>query len=400
MTQVNKISGNNLMAEASLATIERETSLALEPQAIGIVMPLGSQQGGAEALLQHFLRHGGHSYQYVCGFLEDGPLVAEARGLGYDTTIFPTTHLSHVSNYLKTLRSLRRWIKAKKLHMVVSWMPKAHMYVSPVALLLPVRAVWFQHGVPHKHPIDRLITLLPADGVLCCSKTSKRGQDQMFPARPSHVCYPGVALSAGEAKSKDEARESLGLPKTTPIIGMVARLEHWKGAHIFVDAAAQILKRYPEATLFIVGGKHPLDVAYSENVYAMVHKMNCGERLILAGQRPMTEVPLWQAAADVIVHPVVGVEPFGMSVVEAMGQGKVVVASDLGGPAEVIEHGVNGILIRGGDPDLLASTVIELLEDPSRRVAIEKQASLRALRFSVDAFAERFNEVMSKLLVA
>jgi glycosyltransferase involved in cell wall biosynthesis len=248
--------------------------------------------------------------------------------------------------------------------------------------------------------MDRLITLLPADGVLCCSKTSKRGQDQMFPVRPSHVCYPGVALSAGKAQSKEEARESLGLPKTTPIIGMVARLEHWKGAHIFVDAAAQILKHYPEATLFIVGGKHALDVAYSENLYAMVQKMNYGERLILAGQRPMTEVPLWQAAADVIVHPVVGVEPFGMSVVEAMGQGKVVVASDLGGPAEVIEHGVSGMLIRGGDPNLLASTVMQLLEDPSRRLAIEKEALLRAQRFSVDTFVERFNEVMSTLLVA
>jgi glycosyltransferase involved in cell wall biosynthesis len=400
MTQVKKISGNNLMAEASLATIEREAPRALEAQAIGIVMPLGSQQGGAEALLQHFLRHGDHRYQYVCAFLEDGPLVDEVRELGYDTTVFPTTHLSHLSNYLKTLRSLRKWIKAKKLHMVVSWMPKAHMYVSPVAWLLPVRAVWFQHGVPHKDRMDRLITLLPADGVLCCSKTSKRGQDQMFPVRPSHVCYPGVALSAGKAQSKEEARESLGLPKTTPIIGMVARLEHWKGAHIFVDAAAQILKHYPEATLFIVGGKHALDVAYSENLYAMVQKMNYGERLILAGQRPMTEVPLWQAAADVIVHPVVGVEPFGMSVVEAMGQGKVVVASDLGGPAEVIEHGVSGMLIRGGDPNLLASTVMQLLEDPSRRLAIEKEALLRAQRFSVDTFVERFNEVMSTLLVA
>ena len=149
-----------------------------------------------------------------------------------------------------------------------------------------------------------------------------------------------------------------------------------------------------------MGGKHPLDVAYSEKVYAMVQKMNYGTRLIMAGQRPMTEVPLWQAAADVIVHPVVGVEPFGMSVVEAMGQGKAVVASDLGGPSEVIENGVSGILIRGGDPGLLAATVIQLLEDPSRRVAIETQASLRARRFSVDAFAERFNEVMAKLLVA
>lgn len=388
------------MAEASVATVGLQRSRPVEPQAIGLVMPLGSQQGGAEALLQHFLRHGDHPYEYMCAFLEDGPLVAEVRALGYDTTVLPTTHLSHASNYLRTLRSLRRWIKAKDLHLVVSWMPKAHLYVSPVALFLPVQAVWFQHGVPHKHPIDRLITLFPANAVLCCSETSKRGQDQMFPVRASHVCYPGVALSAGEGISKDEARRILGLPKRTPVIGMVARLEHWKGAHIFVDAAAQILKRYPDATLFIVGGKHPLDVAYSESVYAMVQKMDYGDRFILAGQRPMSEVPLWQAAADVIVHPVVGVEPFGMSVVEAMGQGKVVVTSDLGGPAEVIENGVSGILIRREDSNLLASTVIQLLDDPSRRVAIEKQASLRAQRFSVNTFAERFNELMAKLLVS
>ena len=108
MTEVKKIPANNLMAEASLATIEPEASRALASPAIGIVMPLGSQQGGAEALLQHFLRHGNHRYEYVCAFLEDGPLVAEARALGYDTTVFPTTHLSHLSNYLKTLPSTKR----------------------------------------------------------------------------------------------------------------------------------------------------------------------------------------------------------------------------------------------------------------------------------------------------
>jgi hypothetical protein len=154
--------------------------------AIGIVMPWGSQRGGAEALLQHLLRRGGHEYKYVCAFLEEGPLVAEVRELGYDTIVFPTTRLSHLRNYLKTVRGLRSWMRAKRLRLVVSWMPKAHYYVSLAALLLPVRAVWFQHGVPYGHPIDRLTTLLPASAVLCCSQASKHGQDQMFPGRQSH----------------------------------------------------------------------------------------------------------------------------------------------------------------------------------------------------------------------
>jgi glycosyltransferase involved in cell wall biosynthesis len=387
------------MSVAALMATEGTAATFAEPKAIGIVMPLASQQGGAEALLQHLLRHREHAHRYVCAFLEDGPLVTEVREMGYDATVFPTTHLSHASNYLKTLRSLRTWIKTKRLRTVVSWMPKAHMYVSPASIFLPPAVVWFQHGVPHRHPMDRLIALFPAKAVLCCSETSKRGQEQMFPVRPSHVCYPGIMLSSETGKSKLQARKLLGLPETALIIGMVARLEHWKGAHIFVEAAANILERHPDATLFVVGGDHPLDVAYAERVKQMVRELDGGERFVLAGQRPMTEVPLWHAAADLIVHPVVGVEPFGMSVVEAMAAGKVVVASDLGGPAEVIQNGVSGILIRGGDAGLLASTVLQLLEDPDRRAAIEKQARLRAQSFSVDAFAERFNQLMTQLLL-
>jgi len=385
------------MSVAVLAAREEPTASLAEWRAVGIVMPLASQQGGAEALLQHLLRHRNHAHRYVCAFLQDGPLVKEVSGLGYDTTVFRTTHLSHASNYLKTVWSLRSWMKAKKLRTVVSWMPKAHMYVSPAAMFLGVRVVWFQHGVPHRHPMDRLISLFPAKAILCCSQTSKRGQDQMFPLRQSHVCYPGIVLSSGAATSKIDARRRLGLPEAVPIVGMVARLEHWKGAHIFVEAAAQIFECYPQATLFIVGGDHPLDPAYAERVKGLVREMKCGDRWILAGQRPMTEVPLWHAAADLIVHPVVGVEPFGMSVVEAMALGKVVVASDLGGPAEVIQNGINGILIPGGKASLLASTVSQLLEDPNRCAAIEKQASLRARSFSVDAFAGRFNELMTLL---
>jgi len=387
------------MSVAAQVTREGKAANLTEPAAIGIVMPLASQQGGAEALLQHLLRHRKHAHRFVCAFLENGPLVTEVRELGYDTTVFPTTHLSHAGNYVKTLRSLRAWIEAKRLRTVVSWMPKAHMYVSPASMFLPVAAVWFQHGVPHRHPMDRLISLFPAKAVLCCSETSKRGQDQMFPVRQSHVCYPGIVLSSEAGTSKTQARIRLELPETAPIVGMVARLEHWKGAHVFVEAAAKILERHPEARLFVVGGDHPLDVAYAERVRAMVRELHCGERFILTGQRPMTEVPLWHAAADLIVHPVVGIEPFGMSVVEAMAAGKVVVASDLGGPAEVIENGVSGILIRGGDAGLLASTVLRLLEDPDRRDAIEEQARLRAQSFSVDAFAARFNQLMTQLLL-
>ncbi len=391
------------MAEASVVKLATENGAVGQqsgpPQRIlvGVVMPLASQQGGAEALLLHFLRQHQPECDYSCVFLQDGPLVGEVQRLGYDTTVIPTTHLSRPSNYVQTIFALRKWIRAKNLRIVVSWMPKAHLYVSLASRLLPTKAIWFQHGVPYGHFMDRLITLFPAEAILCCSKTSKHGQDLMFPKRQSHVCYPGVAFPLTDLKTQEQARTLLNLPLDVPIIGMVARLEHWKGAHIFVEAAGAILECYPNATMFILGGEHPHDKPYAERVHAMVEKLDRGNHLLLAGQRQLTEVPLWQAAADVIVHPAVGVEPFGMAIVEAMALGKVVVASNVGGPAETIQSGVTGILIDRGDPGLLASTVIRLLEDRDLLSKIGKQAAIRARDFSAEVFASRFNLLMTGL---
>jgi glycosyltransferase involved in cell wall biosynthesis len=175
---------------------------------------------------------------------------------------------------------------------------------------------------------------------------------------------------------------------------MVARLERWKGAHVFVSAAKFVMDEYPDATLFIVGGPHSLDVGYSEEVRALLHKSGYGARFILAGQRSMAETLVWQTAADVIVHPVIGVEPFGMAVVEAMARGKVVVSSNAGGPSEIINNGVDGILIDSDNPELLGATLNHLLRNAELRAFLERNASARGRSFSVATFAGRFEELV------
>jgi glycosyltransferase involved in cell wall biosynthesis len=366
---------------------------------IALLMPLGSQVGGAEALLVHLLRNEDHRYRYVCAFLQDGPLVEEVRALGYDTTVFPATRVSDKKNYLKMVWALRSWLNEKQPYAAVSWMSKGHIYLGIAALFLDVKVLWYQHSVPSGTAyIDRFITTIPTKGVLCCSGTSQNCQDQLFPARQTFVCYPGVLMPLKGGPSQAEAREKLGLPKDAPVIGMVARLERWKGGYVFVLAARQILDSYPDARLFIVGGPHSLDPKYAEEVADMVKALDCGDRFILAGQRPMTEALLWQTAADVIVHPVTGVEPFGMAVVEAMAQGKVVVATNIGGPSEIIHDGIDGILIDRKNPKLLASTLVDLLDHPEKIRAIEQQAYDRGRSFSIPAFASRFEDIVAEVL--
>ncbi len=360
-------------------------------------MPLAHQQGGSEALLMHLLRQGSGRFRYTCFFLQPGPMVDEARALGYRAAVFPTTHLRDVANYSSAVRRIRTWIKQEGLAAVLSWMPKAHLYTAPAALRLGLVTLWFQHGISHRGAMDRITTLLPATRVVCCSAAARAAQDMLFPRRPSAVCYPGVNLPPADAVSRGEARRRLGLDPGRAVLGMVARLERWKGAHVFLQAA-RIASASIDATFFIVGGPHAMDMAYSVELQKMAEQSGMGDRLILAGQRPSAEVSLWQAAADLIVHPVTGTEPFGMAVVEAMSHGRVVIASRAGGLTEIIEENISGFLVKPGDADALAGAIVHTLQQPEVLDRVGAAARLRAQSFSVERMAARMDELLAETL--
>ncbi|WP_433975801.1 glycosyltransferase family 4 protein [Tunturiibacter lichenicola] len=364
---------------------------------VGLVMPLGQQRGGAEALLMNLLRHRSDQHHFVCAFLEDGPLVSKVKSIGYSARVFPTTRLTDPFNYLATIKNLSRWIAEEKLATVFSWMPKAHLYAGPAAYLRGARAIWFHHGITWGTRIDRIITRIPTAGILCCSNAGKEAQDKLKPARRTEVCYPGVTFPSDTPMDKAEARSQLGLATDIPIVGMVARWERWKGAHIFIQAADRLAFTRPSAHFFIVGGPHPRDLAYAEELRGLAAHSPLGDRLLLVGQLPPEQVPVWQAAADVIVHPVTSEEPFGMAVVEAMGMGKVVIASNAGGPAEIIHSGEDGLLVPRRDSAALAVAIDEMLDSPVRRNAIQERAFLRGRSFSVSVFVHRVDELITLL---
>lgn len=321
-------------------------------------------------------------------------MVVNARQLGYDTIVVPATRLSDIGNYLKTLLALRKWAVTQSLDIAFSWMTKAHLYASPAFFGLGTRNVWYQHGVPNGHFLDRISTILPAEAVFCCSETSKAYQDKIAPKRQSYVLYPGVSVDR-RGISKEMARTSLNLPQAAKVVCMVARLERWKGVHIFVQAAEQIAARFPEIVLTVIGGNHPADQEYAEELSREAQRCR---NLRLLGQKEMRETALWQAAADIVVHPVTGIEPFGMAVVEAMASGKAVISTNVGGPSEIIQDGTNGVLIDRGDPQQLVKAVIRMFDEPEKRRAIEEEAYRRALAFSIPAFVRSFETLLDRVL--
>jgi glycosyltransferase involved in cell wall biosynthesis len=162
-----------------------------------------------------------------------------------------------------------------------------------------------------------------------------------------------------------------------PVVGFVGRIEPRKGVLDLIAAAPAIRAGSPGAQVVIVGDD-PWDAFpdYLAQVRAA---------------RDVLHVPWHENAPGLMRHLDVLVvpshqEPFGTVISEAMAVGTPVVATRVGGLAEVVDDGVTGLLVEPGDPDALAAAVLEVL---GRRDAMSAAARQAARRFGADAYADR-----------
>ncbi len=161
------------------------------------------------------------------------------------------------------------------------------------------------------------------------------------------------------------AREDLGLAPGDVAVGMLGLLIPWKGHRVFVDAAARVLAERPRVRFFVIGGEVDAFRGYRAELERLVRERGIGDRFRFLGHRP--DVPRVVAGLDIMVHASTEPEPLGLVIAEGMVMEKPVIATDMGGPRELIEHGETGFLVAPGDPEALARAVVSLVDDPGLR---------------------------------
>jgi glycosyltransferase involved in cell wall biosynthesis len=161
-------------------------------------------------------------------------------------------------------------------------------------------------------------------------------------------------------------------------VGMVGRISRWKGQHIFIEAFS---RAFPSgsARAVIVGSPMFGESDYLAELEDQVARLRIGNRVQMTGF--VDDVSYYMRQFDVLVHTSIIPEPFGMVVVEGMAAGLPVIASNAGGPAEVITPGVDGVLYRPGDVEALAAALKRLEESPAERLALGQAALSRAAEF-------------------
>lgn len=352
-------------------------------------MPLAERKGGAELLLLHLLNasRGEPDLEYSVAFLNDGSMVEEVRRCCPHVKVFRAGRLRDLHRWIITVADLAAWLRKQKADLVMSWMSTAHLYGAPAALLAGLPNVWWQHGFAPRSWLERVIAWLPCRETFCCSAAVARWQRSLSAKASCVVIHPGVDQTVFDPLliPMQRQRVELGLPEEGLIVGMIGRLQQWKGMDVFVEAAAEIARERSDVHFLIVGGAHALEPAYPAALAQRIGERGLADRVTLAGFQP--NPALWMNACNVIVHASVTPEPFGMVILEAMALGKVVIASAAGGPLEVVEHGVNGYLSPPGDAPELTNALRHALTVGIDDSELRNKARLTASRFSMERFA-------------
>ena len=165
-------------------------------------------------------------------------------------------------------------------------------------------------------------------------------------------------------------KHKLGLDGSR-VIGFLGSYYAYEGLDLLIQALPLVLAQAPDVKVLLVGGG-----PQEANLKAQVAALNLADKVVFVGRVPHAEVNRYYDLVDLLAYPrhdmrltdlVTPLKPL-----EAMAQGRLLIASDVGGHKELIEDGVTGVLFRAGDAADLAAKAIATLN------LADAGASLRA----------------------
>ena len=362
------------------------------PAATPVVLVSTAKAGGAERALASLARHlPALGFRPVAVLLEEGPLRQWLAGAGCDQVVAAAPG-AQVAELVRGL------VRATGARVVVSNKWQSHVHGGAAALAEGLPAVWWQHDIAKRRPRHLAAAAIPAAAIVCTSDHALRAQRALTPDGNLVKVHPGVPVDeiAARAGTGAAVRRSLGW-EAGPIVGIVGRVERVKRQHVFLEAAALVARRRPDARFLVVGGP-PLtkESSYPEQVRRLAAELGIADRVGFTGHQD--DVPPWIDAMDVVVSTTDG-EAFGLVVAEAMALGTPVVAAAVGGPTEIVEDGESGLLAPPGRAEALAAAIGRVLDDGELAGRLARGGRERARLYTEERMAEEMAELLRTIAV-
>lgn len=249
---------------------------------------------------------------------------------------------------------------------------------------------YFDHVAFFFSVVDQL-----SDHVLCMSREIEREFPSDCRLAPRSVILDGPeksALIGGPVEPREAIARRYGLEPGSRLLACVGGIQRRKGQLDLVEAAALLVARFPDLVLVLCGDAS--DAEYHARVLRRIEALRLGARFRFPGFQ--SDVRSLLAHCELLVHPAHS-EGFGLVIIEAMAAGKPVVATRSGGPEEIVEDGVSGLLVPVGDPAALAAAIARVLDEPRLAGAMGRAAVQRAMLFTSEEAARPTEAIYERL---
>jgi glycosyltransferase involved in cell wall biosynthesis len=351
---------------------------------VAFVSQSGDVTGGAEESLALLLAHLPHDIDPRVVLFGDGAYARRLRELGLPVTIAPLAPRSAHATRERFARTalgaagdverLRRVLRELDVDVVHTNSVKAHVLAAPAARLAGRAAVMHLRDIltGTGRGVLRAVARAASRERIAISQAVA----DAYGLAHTSVIYNPLDLDAyRDLPDRAAARRALGLPEAGTIVGLVGRINRWKGHVAFLDVAARLAGR-DGVTFAIVGEPRFRDDDFAAELRARVAALGLRERVRFV---PWVADPRAVfAALDVNCNCSVR-EPLGRTILEAAACGVPSVAFDDGGPAEIVPAS-GGIVVRAGDVSAFAGAVATLLD------AANDASARAARRASADAY--------------
>lgn len=358
--------------------------------------------GGTEIQTLNLVRAlvtGRHQVVTVCYFEYSPEMVTRFQQAGSEVACLNKdgTRIRGWKGILFLFKGLRRVLKQYRPEVAhVQYMAPGAIPILLLHLLGMRQIIATAHTAADIYPSLRLVHFIQQHCVrafTCITERAERsffGTSQLYSEQTllkkrNHFTIYN-ALPAGISISRQA--ENQNQPLT---IGVVSRLENIKGMDLVVPAFAQVKACHPEMQLLIIG-----DGTLRKQMEKQAHKAGLEEAVEFVGRQPQEKLPDFYDRINILLIPSRS-EGFGLTAIEGMARGCVVVAARTGGLPEVVRDGEVGLLHEPEQVEDLAAQINKLIEQPALWKQLSNKASTYVQRFSFERFSQLFNNLYQKI---
>lgn len=315
----------------------------------------------------------------------------------------PSGIVYYLVNYRKKCNDIINFIKSKNLHIDI-------IHVNTMAVLegiylkkrLKTKLLWHVHEIIMSPKLvakflsycvgkysDIIVTVSEAvrENLIASKMVSSNKIRTIYNGIDSKVFNPNVKY--------DYLFKEWDIPKNSIRVGMIGRINSWKGQNDFLEATAPLLSQYSNLYIFIIGSAFKGQEWRVKKLKEKISQLNNHKRIIFSEFRKDNYAV--ENFFDILVLPSTNPDPLPTVVLEAMGCGKAIVGYSHGGVREMVKNNWNGLLAAPGSISSLQEKINDCLLE-NKYIEMGKKSRKRQEKiFSIDSFISSFESVYAVL---